>query len=106
MRLTRPLRAAVFHARQLKHSLNRLSSKKPRQHIRQIQLSIISFVLAKPAFKRVARKVATRFPFIADYSRQLLSGSMVRSRSLKDANLSPLVSKVLLDLKASIKHKN
>ncbi len=106
MRLIRLFRAVVFRVRQLKQVPYKLSSEKSRQYLRGIQLSTISLVLANPILKKVARKIANRFPFIMDYSRQLLSGSMIRARSSKDTNLSPLVSKVLLDLKASVKHTN
>lgn len=106
MRLTQLLRTVVFRVRQLKQLIYRFSLEKPRRYLKRIQLSTISFVLANPALKKVARKMSNRFPFVMDYSRQLLSGSMARSRSSEDSNLSPLVSKVLLDLKASIKRTN
>ena len=110
MRLTRPLRTVIFHVRELKQSLYKLSAEvsaeKPRQYLRRVQLSIISIVLANPIIKKVAKKVATRFPFIMDYSRQLLTDPIARPRYSKNTKLSPLVSKVLLDLKASIKYTN
>jgi FkbM family methyltransferase len=112
MRATEPLRIIGRRARQIKRIIlgASLSSLKRslKSFLRRRSSSIVSFVLTKPALKKIIKRVANYFPFLVDYPRRLLLAKSAASKRSRrgsgDTELSPLVSKVLLDLKASIKH--
>jgi FkbM family methyltransferase len=112
MRATEPLRVIGRRARQIKRLILGATLASPKKSLqsflRRMGVSIVSFVLTKPALKKMVKRVANYFPFLLDYPRRLLlAKSAVSRRSRRgsgNTELSPLVSKVLLDLKASIKH--
>ncbi len=110
MRVTEPLRAIGRRARQVTRLNMEATLASDESFSRRIKLSVVSFVLSRPALKTAIHRVADYFPFFVDYTRQLLleeSASQRRSRrGSGETELSPLVSKVLLDLKASINHTN